>query len=143
MKHLPVFLVIIPLLQAFFLPLSRVFTEYIKKSPQTSLFKGGKVFIASVLGVESLITWYLLLSYSGPINYFLGGWPPAIGINLFLDKLSLFFLGMNNLGMVIVTFFSFCHIDYNEIKYYTLLAILRAGTAGLCLSGDLFNMYVL
>lgn len=143
MRHLPVWLVIIPLFQSFLIPLIRVIEEHLQHSQTTRLFPCVKAFLAILLVIESVITGYLLVSFHGEWVYPMGGWRGPFGIPIVIDRLSLIFLFMINMGMIIVTVYSFSYPFQQETKYYTLLCTIRAAMVGLVISADLFNMYVL
>ncbi|MEO0093938.1 MAG: monovalent cation/H+ antiporter subunit D family protein [candidate division WOR-3 bacterium] len=78
------------------------------------------------------------------IIHFVGGWRPPIGITIFLDGAGIFLL-------IVVTGIGFLSslfaIDYMKrysakYKFYALLLLMTAGMAGICITGDLFNMFV-
>lgn len=82
----------------------------------------------------------------GELRYFLGGWPPPIGIEYVLDPLSAFIA-------VIVVFIGLIAVVYppraglyqaprKGIPLYGLLLLLLAGLTGVVVTGDLFNLFV-
>jgi len=84
---------------------------------------------------------------SGYTVYWLGKWVPVIGslagIGLVLDPLSWFF------GIMIALFGVLCMIysreqvtDAHATRYYVLLFLACAGSLGVVLTGDLFNLFV-
>ena len=143
MRHLPIWLVVIPLFQGFLIPFIRVFEEHWQHERTTKLFPSVKGLLGVLLGIETIITVILLIFYHAPWIYSVGGWQAPFGVPIFIDRLSLIFLCLINLGMVVVTVYSFSYPIQQEIKYYTLLCTIRAAMVGLVLSADIFNMYIL
>ena len=82
----------------------------------------------------------------GPIQHYLGGWPPPIGIQYLLDPLSSFFL----LVIVTVSTLVLVHgrlvvekeLPEKPVPYYSLVMLLLAGFTGIVVTHDLFNLYV-
>lgn len=83
----------------------------------------------------------------GEIRYRLGGWEPPFGIEYRVDMLSA-------LVLVVITGIAFLNVIYStgrvrietperEPIYYTLLLLLIAGLAGMTITNDAFNLYVL
>lgn len=82
----------------------------------------------------------------GAQHYYLGGWPPPLGIEYVLDYLSAFMA-------VIVTFIALLSVIYSRrsflqevpgkiVPLYSLILLLLAGLTGIIVTGDLFNLYV-
>lgn len=82
----------------------------------------------------------------GEQRYYLGGWPPPLGIEYVLDHLSAFMA-------VLVTFIGLLSVVYSRpsvlqeapgkvVPLYTLVLLLLAGLTGIVVTGDLFNLYV-
>jgi len=83
---------------------------------------------------------------NGPQHYYLGSWPPPIGIEYVLDNLSAFMA-------VIITFIGLSVIVYSRrsvlhevpdkvVPFYGITLLLLAGLTGITVTGDLFNLYV-
>ena len=71
---------------------------------------------------------------------------PPLGISFVLNKVSLFFVALFTL---LITLFSLYYLVHrktnaykNETKFFILLNMLLAGSIGLVLSSDIFNIYV-
>jgi multicomponent Na+:H+ antiporter subunit D len=133
MKHIPILIIVIPLLAAFLIHL----TKYVK-------LKRGAEMVAA-LGM--FVPLFLLLFVGrgviagDPVQYNLGGWPPPIGISLVVDGLSFFFaLIVLGIGLMIV-FYSLGIYIYAR-RYYSMLLVALSGILGLVLTRDIFNMYV-
>ena len=71
-----------------------------------------------------------------------GGWVPPFGIVWVMDGLSLF-VGLLITGISsLVAIYSIKYIKERKHRFYTLLCLMTAGLLGVCLTGDIFNMYV-
>jgi multicomponent Na+:H+ antiporter subunit D len=106
---------------------------------------------ASIISGFTLLIALLLFkaSFSGEVFlYNLGGWSQSIGIEYKLDKLGAFFL-------LLVSFISLLNLiamrsliafELDTEKYplfFGLFLIAIAGLLGICISNDIFNIYVL
>ena len=82
------------------------------------------------------------------LHYSLGGWGIEggfpVGIFMVLDGFSVLMLCIINLIGFIALFYSLSYISkYTaEANYYSLFCLIIAGTNGVVLSGDLFNLFV-
>ncbi len=82
----------------------------------------------------------------GAQHYYLGGWPPPLGIEYVLDHLSAFmavliiFIGL--LGVVYSRQSVLQEVPEKVVPLYALMLLLLAGLAGIVVTGDLFNLYV-
>lgn len=139
--NLPVFIVIIPLFIAFILP---TIARRIK------LVEGIVIFteIIWILGAVYLVS-IVLLQNGVPIIYNMGGWKAPWGIELKIDNLAAFFI-------LIVTAVSFPIALFGKgnltqevgskervTRFYVLLLLLGGAMAGMALTNDLFNVFVL
>ncbi|MEE9323489.1 MAG: proton-conducting transporter membrane subunit [Candidatus Aenigmarchaeota archaeon] len=71
-----------------------------------------------------------------------GGWAPPFGIVWVMDGLSLF-IGLLVTGISsLVAVYSIKYIKERKHRFYTLLCLMTAGLLGVCLTGDIFNLYV-
>lgn len=137
-EHLPVLVILIPLLAALIIPLAgrlnRLYSWYIT--------------VAATF-VSLLISFALLdrVLNTGRISYWMGGWQPPWGIEYVVDYLNVFIL-------LIVAFIAFMVSLYarrsveKEIAehkittFYSVYMLFIAGMMGIILTGDLFNLYV-
>ncbi|MFD2516040.1 proton-conducting transporter membrane subunit [Pontibacter locisalis] len=73
-----------------------------------------------------------------------GNWPAPYGITLIVDLFSALVLLSGSITAVAVYFFSLVGLDKTRKKYgyYPLMLLLQMGVAGVCLTGDVFNLYV-
>lgn len=136
-QNFPIFVVIIPLITAFFIPLIGSWRK--KYSFYISILSILSIFIISIFLLNSVIT-------SGTIHYYIGGWEPPWGIEYVIDSLSSFMI-------VLVTFISLVigvyskksvekELSNNITAFYTLFMLLITGLLGIVITGDLFNLYV-
>lgn len=98
-------------------------------------------FILSIFILHHVLT-------VGTIHYWLGGWRPPWGIEYVVDALNAYVL-------IIILFLSLLAAIYSKrcveheidekklVTFYTLFQLLVTGIAGVVVTGDLFNMYVL
>ena len=139
--NLPVFLVIIPLFLAFILP---TFARRVK------LVEGLVISVETVwLAGAGYLASMVLLQKGVPIIYSMGGWTAPWGIELKIDSLAAFFL-------LVVTSISFTVALFAKgnlteevgtkgrvTRFYVLLLLLGGAMAGMALTNDLFNVFVL
>ncbi|MFE8700856.1 complex I subunit 5 family protein [Cytobacillus sp. FJAT-54145] len=126
-----VWVIILPLLTAFFLGISKVF--YSKK-----------LLTPLVIG-SAILYLYILISAiqnSDPPNvYSVGSWG-LLGINLMVDPLSAMFLLIIALLFLPVIIFSLKYLKTHKHIYFTFTYLMIGGIAGMVLTTDLFNLYV-
>ncbi|MBM7571712.1 complex I subunit 5 family protein [Aquibacillus albus] len=125
-----VWLIILPLLTAFFIGISKL---YFKK------------ILAPLVTGSAIIYLYLLIlvinhSYP-PKVYNVGAWG-LMGINLMVDPFSAMFLLMIAILFLPVIIFSVKYIKSHKHKYFIFTYLMTAGIAGMVLTADLFNLYV-
>ena len=91
---------------------------------------------------------YVDLSAAGPLRYAMGGWGAPLGIDLYVDGLSLFMLITTWLVGVMVSVYALGYFagaahTAREGRYFWILwFFLWAALNALFLSADLFNLYV-
>ena len=102
--------------------------------------------LAEVLvNLTLLVLISLSLSLTGrEIIYHMGGWPTPDGIDLRVDDLTtLMLLTINGLALMVALYsVVFMRQFTSGHRYCSLLMFLVAGTNGVALAGDLFNLYV-
>lgn len=83
----------------------------------------------------------------GPFGYHLGNWPPPIGIAFQVDQLNaLVLVVMAAVALInLVTTRQAAASDFAEREgyFYALYLLFCAGTFGILVTGDAFNLYVL
>lgn len=74
----------------------------------------------------------------------IGNWPAPFGITLVADLFSCLVLLSGAVIGLAVYLFSLQGLDITRRRfgYYPLLLLLQMGVSGVCLTGDLFNLYV-
>jgi multicomponent Na+:H+ antiporter subunit D len=130
MNNLVPLLVVIPLGVGFLIPLA------IRLHPRLADLLSNLAFLGLVA---------LSLSLTGhQIVYHMGGWPTPNGIDLRVDGLTTLMLLMINGLALIVGLYSVAYLQRSMVRYryYSLLMFVVAGTNGVVLTGDLFNLYV-
>ncbi|RDH86815.1 MAG: NADH-quinone oxidoreductase subunit J [endosymbiont of Escarpia spicata] len=120
--------VVLPLLAAFVVPvLCRV-------SPLL-----GRLLGPLTLAYAILLTLQVWLGMEGkPFSIALGGFQPPLGINFYVDRLSLLFTFLT----LVTSLLLWPWRNETEPRQYALTLLLAASACGLALSGDLFNIYV-
>ncbi len=139
--NLPVFIIIAPLFVAFVLP---------------TLAQRMKLVENLVISVEILMllgTCYLasivLLQKGIPIIYQMGGWSAPWGIELKVGSLGTFFLLTVAIVSLPVALFARGNLTHEVggkervARFYVLYLLLIGALAGMALTNDLFNVYVL
>ncbi|GAB6176319.1 monovalent cation/H+ antiporter subunit D family protein [Desulfobaculum senezii] len=138
MNQYPALILIAPLLSAFAVAIGGWFGRRIHFP----------VAVAA-LGVSVLSAIGLLAQVmaDGPFSYRLGGWPPPVGIEYYVDHLNaLVLLLVAGLGFVnlIATRADIERRYEGKVPvFYTLYLLSVAGHLGIVVTGDAFNLYVL
>ena len=112
-------------------------------------FKTTKIMGFAVLAIV-LVSNILLLNYvqsEGAFYYNLGGYSRTIGIEFYLNRLSVFFTLFVILLAIIIFTYSTKDIEHDVYaqdygRYYTLVFILLFSMLGIVYTNDLFNTYV-
>jgi multicomponent Na+:H+ antiporter subunit D len=134
----PIFIVITPLLAAFFAGLLGIFNR--KLSFPIAL-------LAMTISLGCALRTIFTVLKTGVIHYYIGGWIPPFGIEYTIDHL-------NALVLVVVSFSGFINVIYSKRsieqdlpdkipQFYTLYLLLLTGLLGITITGDAFNLYVL
>jgi multicomponent Na+:H+ antiporter subunit D len=81
-----------------------------------------------------------------PLSYALGNWLPPIGIEFVMDSLAAYMTAIITLMGVLVLIYAprslAREVPGKEEMVYPTLALVLAGLTGMCLTGDVFNLYV-
>ena len=134
--HLPVLVVIIPLLAA---PLC-VLLDQPRLAWLTALIAALLSFLVSVELVNQVAS-------NGAISYWLGGWQPPWGIEYYIDTFASYVLlivtGIASLVMLFARQSVENEIPRSRIAYfYTAFMLAFAGLVGIVATGDAFNVFV-
>ncbi len=105
--------------------------------------------VVGVLAVCLLCAVVILLSVvkNGPIDYWLGGWKPPWGIAYRVDHLNAVMLVLISLLSLLTAAHAKRSIQRElpekTTLFWSLLILLITGLLGICITGDLFNLFVL
>ena len=129
----PVFLIIVPLVSAFLIPLFSVISKRIGKYiPPLAL-------IFNLVVTLSLIPKVL----ENPIVVLIGGWRPPFSINLVAGPVGILFSSVIALIGLLVSIYALDYIKEGAVeKYHMLYLLLLTGATGVVLTGDIFNLFV-
>ncbi len=133
----PVHYIIAPLLAAFAIPLlSKLYKDAARVVPGIVLFYN--VVISFVL--------FNRVARQGMISEVIAGWQPPWGINLVLTSFTAFLAGMVSILGFLIWLYGFRFkrtLKGGVVKYYEILQMMMiAGSIGVIITGDLFNMFV-
>ena len=139
--NLPVLVVIAPLFVAFILPPLARRIRWVE----------ALALLAAVLGLGSAgyLASIMLRQKGLPLLYQLGGWPAPWGIELVADSLGVFFLLVAIGVSVPVVLFAQGNLTAEVggaervTRFYVLYLLLVGALAGMAVTNDLFNVYVL
>lgn len=140
LNHLPVLVIIFPLIGALLCPLLGYFNRNLSKR---TVITG--LFLSTVCAAVQLVQ---VVKLGEPIHYYLGGWEPPIGIEFVID-------GLNGIIIPLVALISFMTALFSSpfellerenkvrsVGYYVILTFLAIGLLGMSSTGDAFNLYV-
>ncbi len=137
-QQLPVLIVVIPILAAFFIFLA----GWWKKELCFPIAVGatGACLISSV-GILSKVV------DTGPVQYMLGGWSPPWGIEYRIDHLNAIMLILVSGLSLLATIHSKKSVERElpekAALFWSLFILLVTGLLGICITGDLFNLFVM
>ena len=107
-------------------------------------------FASIAIAITALISIYLFKNSlnSDAITYHLGGWAPSIGIEYKLDKFNSFFILIVSLASLfnIIAMRSLIANELDQEKlplFFGIFLFAITGLLGVCISNDIFNIYVL
>ncbi|MDD5135822.1 MAG: proton-conducting transporter membrane subunit [Candidatus Omnitrophica bacterium] len=135
MMQLVPYLIIVPLVAAFLIPIAGKRMKDIP--PVLAACASFTLAILSCLIAAAVITCKVAV-------YKVGNWPPPAGISMVADSLSCLVLVTVNTVAFLVAVYS---IDYmkkytDTWKFYALFSLMLAGINGVLVAGDIFNLYV-
>lgn len=139
--NLPVFVIIVPLFVGVVLP---VFARRLR-------LVEGLVVLAEAAGLAGAgFLAYIVFAQKGTDwVYQLGGWPAPWGIELTVNSLAVFFLLAVMAVSLPIALFTIGNLkeevggNRRTARFYTLFLLLVGALAGMALTNDLFNTYVL
>ena len=135
-EHLPVLIIVVPLIAA---PLC----VFLMNRRLVYLFALAVCWATFGMSV-SLLNQVL---ESGPISYQLGNWPAPYGIEYVVDYFSAFvMLFVSGIGAVVLTYApQSLNDEIDSSKHYMvypMYLLCMTGLLGICITGDLFNVFV-
>ncbi|MGI6537559.1 MAG: complex I subunit 5 family protein [Caldicoprobacterales bacterium] len=139
--NLPVFIVVIPMFVAFMLP---TFARRIK-------WIEGTVAAVKLLGLAAAawLAHMVLYEKDFPVKYIMGGWPAPWGIELVIGNLAALFILTIAIVSLPVALFARDNLE-KEVgpkqriaRFYVLYLLLIGALAGMAITNDLFNVFVL
>jgi len=136
MTHLPVLVVVAPLLAAALIVLINNRKGAWVITLLTSLF----CFYASVNLLQ-------IVQEVGAISYKLGGWDAPLGIELRIDALSSLMLIILSGSATLVSFYALKSVEKEiaqgkQVLFYSAFLLVMAGLIGISITGDAFNVFV-
>ena len=103
--------------------------------------------IAAALATTVMTAVLLVHVGHGLEVYWFGGWHPragvAIGVDFAVGPVGAGLAAFVSLLMVLALIYSAQRVEVEQPYYQVLMLIFMAGMVGFCLSGDLFNMFVM
>jgi multicomponent Na+:H+ antiporter subunit D len=137
-EHSPVFVVILPLLAAYLIP---IFWRW--KRNWTKPIAVGSVTFSFLLAFDMAIK----VLKKGTISYSVGNWNPPWGIEMNVDPLASYMaVVITAVGLLVILFstkYSEKKIDSKNIGiFFALMLLLMVGLLGMVVTGDIFNLYV-
>jgi len=133
MSFIPLFFAL-PLLTAFLIPiLGKIYKPLVWIVSTVVSFI---LFIIALYGIA--VTQEIPM-----IVYKMGNWPPPLGIVMAFDSFSAFMVLVISIIVFTCSLFSlrFMSRYTGQWKFYTLFMLITAGTMGIAITGDLFNMF--
>jgi len=98
----------------------------------------------SVTGICTYLTYKS--SHGSPIVYWFGNWTPekhfALGISFVIDPIGGGLATLVAFLIFAALLFSWRYLEAVKSLFHALMLIFMAGMCGLCLTGDLFNLFV-
>jgi multicomponent Na+:H+ antiporter subunit D len=134
--HLPVLLIVIPMIAA---PLSVL----IGHRPTVRWLS-----LAVCWSTFGLAIWMVaIVNSTGPVSYELGGWAPPYGIEYRIDQLNSFIvMFISGMGAIVLTYSPYslnAEIPQSQhYLFYPMYLLCMTGLMGICVTGDLFNVFV-
>lgn len=99
--------------------------------------------LAALLIVVSTVGLTLQVLSQGAINYSVGGWGAPLGIDLYVDGLSLLMLMVTaSVGLAISVYSRAYFSDEKAVHFWPIWMLLWTALNALFLTADIFNLYV-
>ena len=135
--HLPMLIVIVPLLSAILIPLAALRSVALARSIMLVALISVSLF--SALTLSQVIE-------QGTWHYALGGWEPPWGIEYVIDTISGGMACLIAVVALLVAIYMGPHVQgwssSRTSMFYSVFLLLVTGLMGMVLTGDVFNLYV-
>jgi multicomponent Na+:H+ antiporter subunit D len=101
--------------------------------------------IGALLFMLTFLTFVNVFFVDGSYAYYLGGWPPPVGIPYVIDHYSASLGLVVSLVFFLVILYSLKYIEEDrDVKwYYSLLLLMQGGMLGVIFAGDVFHIFVM
>ncbi|MFG0268055.1 MAG: monovalent cation/H+ antiporter subunit D family protein [Rhodopirellula sp. JB055] len=135
-EHLPILLIVLPLVAA---PLCVILHQ------RTAAYT--LALLVSWITFAISIALVAQVSQTGVIRYNLGGWAPPYGIEYLVDSLSSFvMMFVSGIGAIVLVYAPKSVDDEiarsKHYLFYATYLLCLTGLLGMCVTGDLFNVFV-
>jgi multicomponent Na+:H+ antiporter subunit D len=136
--QLPAVIVVLPLVISFFI----FFSGWWMKRAGFPLAIGALIccVLLSIGILKAVIT-------GGTVHYWLGGWEPPWGIEYRVDHLNAIMLVLVSVLSMLVAVYSKKLVEQElpekTALFWSLFILLITGLLGICITGDLFNLFVM
>jgi len=136
MMHLPVLIVVVPLLAGALI----VLLNHRKGAWLITLLTSIFLVYASVQLIQ-------MVGQVDVISYTLGGWKAPLGIELRIDALSALMVLILAASALLVSIYALKSVEkeipeQNHVLFYTALLLVIAGLIGISITADAFNIFV-
>ena len=136
--QLPAIIVVLPLVMSFFI----FFSGWWAQRAGFPLAVGSLVCCVLIsLGIMQMVM------AKGTIHYWLGGWEPPWGIEYRVDHLNAIMLVLVSVLSMLVAVYSKKLVERElpekTALFWSLFILLITGLLGICVTGDLFNLFVM
>jgi multicomponent Na+:H+ antiporter subunit D len=137
-QQLPAIIVIAPLITSFFI----FFTGWrYKRIAYPLAVAAMSVCLFSSVGILNSVI------VNGTISYWLGGWQPPWGIEYRIDHLNAVMLVLVSVLSLLATIHAKKSVERElpekTTLFWSLFILMITGLLGICITGDLFNLFVL
>ena len=137
-QQLPAIIVITPLVTSFLIFLTGWWHKKIAYPLAVTAMSIS--LLSSVAILNSVIV-------HGTISYWIGGWKPPWGIEYRIDPLNAVMLVLISLLSLLVTVYAKESVERElpekTTLFWSLFILMVTGLLGICITGDLFNLFVL
>ena len=135
--HLPILIVICPMVAALLVPLAHRLSARLAR---------GIAIAAPAAALVCAVAALRIVLDRGPWHYHLGGWAPPWGIEYVVDPLGGGMAVLVSLLATLVAIYAGPHLlavsQLRVAVFDSLFLLLTSGLLGITLTGDLFNLYV-